>query len=106
MATLESILKKKFPLCHIFRDISDNGIIFYDGKANFAFFITEKEEHVLCKYLEADFLIDWVPTEEERRIVSTFDTFRKAGLFLPGPLLQVSTVDKNELEKLVHYYHV
>ena len=105
MATLESILNNKYPLCHIFRDISDDGVIFYDGKANFAFFITEKEERIICKYLESDFLIDWVQTEEERKIVPTLETFRKAGLFLPGPLLQVSSVDNDELEKLIHYYH-
>lgn len=105
MKSLDEILEKQFPLCHTFRDVTEDGIIFYDGKAHFAFFISPKQETLLCEYLESHFNIQRKLTKEEQVIIKSFDTFRQAGLFLPGPLLQVSPVDEKELGELIQYYH-
>lgn len=105
MKSLDEILEKQFPLCHTFRDVTEDGIIFYDGKAHFAFFISPKQETLLCEYLESHFKIQRELTKDEQVIIESFDTFRQAGLFLLGPLQQVSPVDEKELGKLIQYYH-
>lgn len=104
MKILDDILREHFPLCHIFRDVTKDGIIFYDGKAHFAFFLSLKEEAILCEYLNSNFNIGRTLTNEEQAVVSSFETFRRAGLFLPGPLQQVSPVDEKELDDLIHYF--
>ena len=105
MKSLDEILEKQFPLCHTFRDVTEDGIIFYDGKAHFAFFLSPKEETLLREYFESHFNIPRELTKEEQAIIESFNTFRQAGLFLPGPLQQVSPLDEKELSELIQYYH-
>lgn len=104
MTPLEHIINQKFPLCKIFRDISAECDVFYDGKANFAFLLGKQEEDLLYRYLSSDFDIKESLSPAENKIIANFDTLRKAGLFLPGPLEQVSTTDTQDLSELIDYY--
>jgi hypothetical protein len=76
MKSLDEILEKQFPLCHTFREVTDDGVIFYDGKANFAFFLSPSEELLLTEYLDSLFSIKRPLSAEEVKIISTFDFYK------------------------------
>ena len=101
---LESILKKEFPLCHIFREVTQNGLIFYDGKADFTFFVSTEEESILTEFLASGFSISRQLNAREEAIVSYLETLRGAGIFLPGPLKQVSSEDIDKIYSQILYF--
>lgn len=102
MNPLFDILKREYPLCHIF-ELSDDDIVFYDAKADFAFLVTESEAFLLMEWLSGS-LSDREISPQHAAKISYYETLRRAGVFLPGPLKQVSTEDYEQLYKKVLYF--
>jgi len=101
--------EKDYPLIKLF-EYGENDYLLYDAKANFAFIVPNHELDILCGFLNGKTTEEIINNSslEKQSIQSLIQKYselkEKGGLFIPGPLEQVSPTDTNELQKLVDYY--
>ena len=103
-----AFFEKDYPLIKLFEYGSD--ILIYDAKPHFAFIVS---------YNEMDVLIDFLQGKSTDKITKTNTDFDKdslsallnryqelldCGVFIKGPVEEISPVDKGTLEKQIQYY--
>ena len=103
-----TFFEKDYPLIKLFEYGSD--ILIYDAKPHFAFIVS---------YNEMDVLIDFLNDKTNNEIIRSNSNFDKAdlsallnryqelldcGVFIKGPVEEISPIDKETLEKQVKYY--
>ncbi|MCL2650112.1 MAG: radical SAM protein [Candidatus Azobacteroides sp.] len=104
-----AFFEKDYPLIKLFEYDSD--ILIYDAKPHFAFIVS---------YNEMDVLIDFLNGKSNEEIIKIDTNFDKAGLsallnryqelldcgvFIKGPVDEISPVDKAAIEDIVNYYN-
>lgn len=104
-----SVLGSKYPMVRIFSYGEDN--VLYDGKAHFAFIISDDELNVLGDFLsgmEEDAIVAVRASRLDpvtvRNLCSKFESLRGRGVFIEGPVDKVSPESSEEIRNLLNYY--
>ena len=104
-----SFFQNEYPLVKVFAYGDD--LLVYDAKPHFAFILSDKEMDILL-----DFLLE--KSEEELReihspefgrvstqkLLAKFSGLKKAGVFIKGPVDEISPVDREMIEKQLRYF--
>ncbi|MEA3507774.1 MAG: radical SAM protein [Synergistota bacterium] len=93
-----SSFAEEYPLLKLF-PYGKNDYVAYDAKAHFAFIVSDEDMDAL-----AGFLKNSPGIEPGGRLADRFSEFRNRGVFLKGPVKEVSPVDRNSVEGLLKYY--
>lgn len=99
--------EKDYPLIKLF-EYGDDFLI-YDAKPNFAFIVTEKETNALIDFLigksRNDIFIKYISDIPNiKNLVNKYHDLKDCGVFLKGPLKEISPIDYNKVRTLVEYY--
>ena len=104
-----SVFGSKYPMVRIFSYGDDN--VLYDGKAHFAFIISDGELDVLGDFLsgmEEEIIAAARASQLDpvtvRNVCSKFGSLRSRGVFIEGPAESVSPGSKEEIRDLLEYY--
>ncbi len=105
-----SFFEKDYPLIKLFRH--GNEMLLYDAKPHFAFIISKEEIDVLIDFLSEK------PEEEIKKIHSVrfsakyikklltkFTELKKGGVFIKGPVDEISPADRDEIKEQLNYYN-
>jgi len=104
-----AFFEKDYPLIKLF-EYGENDYLLYDAKANFAFIIPNHELDILLAFLEGKTIEEIasnrsLDTQSIQLLTQKYSELKeKGGLFIPGPLKQISPTNKDKLQKLIDYY--
>ena len=104
-----SFFEREYPLIKLFRYRND--ILLYDAKPHFAFILSNEEMDVLIDFLNE------IPKKEIMKIHSAqfstgrikklllkFTELKNGGVFIKGPVAEISPVDRDAIEEQLKYY--
>jgi uncharacterized protein len=104
-----SFFEKDYPLIKLFK--YGNEILLYDAKPHFAFILSNEEMDALIDFLKEK------PEEEMMRTHSAqftagrikelfikFTELKKGGVFIKGPVAEISLVDRDAIREQLKYY--
>jgi len=104
-----SFFENEYPLIKIFK--YGNEILIYDAKPHFAFIISHKEIDVLIDFLretpEAEIIKRHsmqFRAEDSKQLVAKFKELTGCGVFIKGPVAEISPVDRNAIKEQLMYY--
>jgi uncharacterized protein len=107
--TAITCFEKEYPLVKLFKQDGKN--VIYDAKPHFAFILSDEELAVLLDVLEseengdtADINFPSPSPENSRNIRLKFMEMLRSGVFIKGPLEEISPVDRDRIGDQLKYY--
>lgn len=107
--TATSFFEREYPLVRLFKHGGDN--VVYDAKPHFAFILSDEELALLLDILEdrteeeiADIHSSAMSPENIETLCLKFSELRKNGVFIKGPVDEISPVDRDRIRNLLKYY--
>lgn len=104
-----AFFNREYPLIRLFEYGDD--ILMYDAKPHFAFIISKEEMEVLVDFLNEKPENEIINTEYShydgglvKQLLFKFNELKNSGVFIKGPVSEVSTVDRNAIKEKLEYF--
>jgi uncharacterized protein len=105
-----SFFERDYPLIKLFN--FGNEILLYDAKPHFVFIISSEEMDVLVDFLSdksEDEVINIhsarLSREYVRQLFTKFAELKNSGVFIKGPVTEISPLNRNEIKDQLKYYN-